>query len=52
MTDEPCETKLQCVSTETKGRGMVSQTDTLEASLIHKEDPYAVVRVKNPSFLQ
>lgn len=46
MTDEPCEATLQSVFSETKGRGMVSQTDILEASLIHKEDPYAAVQIQ------
>ncbi|KAK6155982.1 hypothetical protein DH2020_010230 [Rehmannia glutinosa] len=38
---------LQCVSTTTKGRGMVSSTDIPLASLIHKEDPYAAILLKH-----
>lgn len=39
----PSEIKLQCVKTPDKGRGMVSQFDIPQASLIHAEEPYAVV---------
>lgn len=43
MTDEPLQMELQCVSTPSKGRGMISLTNIPMASLIHKEDPYAAV---------
>lgn len=43
MTDDPCQIELQCVPTRTKGRGMATLADIPEASLIHKEDPYAAV---------
>nr|KJB78624.1 hypothetical protein B456_013G010300 [Gossypium raimondii] len=41
------EIKLQCVKTPDKGRGMVSQFDIPQASLIHAEEPYAVVILKH-----
>ncbi|KAL0401057.1 UNVERIFIED_CONTAM: Stress-induced-phosphoprotein 1 [Sesamum latifolium] len=37
----------QCVSRPTKGRGMTTSTDIPLASLIHKEDPYAAIILKN-----
>ncbi|PIN26923.1 Histone-lysine N-methyltransferase [Handroanthus impetiginosus] len=39
--------ELQCVSTTTKGRGMISLMDIPIASLIHKEDPYAAIILKH-----
>ncbi|PPS02799.1 hypothetical protein GOBAR_AA17852 [Gossypium barbadense] len=42
IPDVPSEIKLQCVKTPDKGRGMVSQFDIPQASLIHAEEPYAV----------
>ncbi|EYU20145.1 hypothetical protein MIMGU_mgv1a002206mg [Erythranthe guttata] len=39
--------ELKYVSTTTKGRGMTSFTDIPLASLIHKEDPYAAIILKN-----
>ncbi|KAK6135587.1 hypothetical protein DH2020_030695 [Rehmannia glutinosa] len=46
-SDERLQMDLQCVSTTTKGRGMVSSTDIPLASLIHKEDPYAAILLKH-----
>ncbi|RZC82663.1 hypothetical protein C5167_045450, partial [Papaver somniferum] len=43
---EPSQTKLKCVSTSTKGRGIVSTVDVSRASLIHFEEPYAVIITK------
>ncbi|KAJ0753092.1 putative chromatin remodeling SET family [Helianthus annuus] len=39
--------QLQCVETETKGRGMVSLTDIPQATLLHAEEPYAAIVSKN-----
>ncbi|KAM3355543.1 SET and MYND domain-containing protein 4 isoform X1 [Capsicum galapagoense] len=44
--DEPDQVKLQCVSTTTKGRGVFCVDDVSEASLVHKEDPYAAIILK------
>ncbi|KAL8552408.1 hypothetical protein ACS0TY_001195 [Phlomoides rotata] len=44
--EEPLQMELQCIST-TKGRGMNSLTNIPLASLIHKEDPYAAIILKN-----
>ncbi|KAK8651453.1 hypothetical protein V6N13_141054 [Hibiscus sabdariffa] len=46
IPDVPQQIKLQCVETADKGRGMISQVDIPEASLIHTEEPYAVVILK------
>lgn len=46
MTDEPDQVKLQCLVTTTKGRGMFCVDDVSEASLVHKEDPYAAIILK------
>ncbi|KAL3834718.1 hypothetical protein ACJIZ3_009454 [Penstemon smallii] len=46
ISDELLQTKLQCVSTPTKGRGMTSYNDIPQGSLIHKEDPYAAIILK------
>ncbi|KAK6135538.1 hypothetical protein DH2020_030709 [Rehmannia glutinosa] len=46
-SDERLQMDLQCVSTTTKGRGMVSSTDIPLASLIHKEDPYVAILLKH-----
>ncbi|KAL7107461.1 hypothetical protein ACP275_06G056100 [Erythranthe tilingii] len=46
-SDERLQMELKCVSTTTKGRGMTSFTDIPLASLIHKEDPYAAIILKN-----
>lgn len=45
MTDEPDHVKIQCLLT-TKGRGMFCVDDVAEASLVHKEDPFAAVILK------
>ncbi|KZV30020.1 SET and MYND domain-containing protein 4-like [Dorcoceras hygrometricum] len=45
--DEPLQVELQCAFTPTKGRGMTSYTDVPQASLIHKEDPYAAIILKH-----
>lgn len=37
-------TQLECVSTPSKGRGMVAVTDIPPSSLLHTEEPYAAVR--------
>lgn len=42
-TDEPPQIKLLCVTTPDKGRGMASQCGIPQASLVHKEEPYAMV---------
>ncbi|GJT97775.1 SET and MYND domain-containing protein 4 isoform X1 [Tanacetum coccineum] len=47
VTDQPQQIQLQCVSTETKGRGMVSLTDVPQATLLHTEEPYAAIVSKH-----
>ncbi|OMO89946.1 Zinc finger, MYND-type [Corchorus olitorius] len=47
IPDKPQHIKLHCVTTPDKGRGMASQFDIPEASLIHTEEPYAVVILKH-----
>ncbi|KAI8031024.1 hypothetical protein LOK49_LG01G01123 [Camellia lanceoleosa] len=47
VTDEPHQIKLQCVSSPTKGRGMVSLTDIPQSSLIHAEEPHAAIILKS-----
>lgn len=44
---EPDGVKLQCVSTPTKGRGMVSLVNITPASLIHSEEPYTAIILKH-----
>ncbi|CAH8355007.1 unnamed protein product [Eruca vesicaria subsp. sativa] len=39
--------KLRCVSTKDKGRGMVSECDVQQASVIHVEQPFCVVISKS-----
>ncbi|MCD7453859.1 hypothetical protein HAX54_022355 [Datura stramonium] len=46
VPDEPDQVKLQCLLTTTKGRGMFCVDDVSEASLVHKEDPYAAIILK------
>ncbi|XP_052180260.1 uncharacterized protein LOC127793547 isoform X2 [Diospyros lotus] len=46
MTDESHRVKLHCVSTPMRGRDMTSQADIPPASLIHVEEPYAVIILK------
>uniref|UniRef100_A0A1J3HA30 SET and MYND domain-containing protein 4 n=2 Tax=Noccaea caerulescens TaxID=107243 RepID=A0A1J3HA30_NOCCA len=41
------EVKLRCVSTKEKGRGMVSECDIQQASVIHVEEPFSVVISKS-----
>ncbi|CAN8290187.1 unnamed protein product [Cochlearia groenlandica] len=41
------EVKLCCVSTEEKGRSMVSECDIEQASVIHVEEPFSVVISKS-----
>ncbi|XP_018628062.1 uncharacterized protein [Nicotiana tomentosiformis] len=41
VPDEPDQVKLQCLFKTTKGRGMFCVDGVSEASLVHKEDPYA-----------
>ncbi|XP_034912260.1 uncharacterized protein [Populus alba] len=45
--DEPHQLKLSQVSTPDKGRGMASQCDIPQASLVHKEEPYALIILKS-----
>ncbi|XP_017253346.1 uncharacterized protein LOC108223538 isoform X2 [Daucus carota subsp. sativus] len=40
-------TQLECVSTPTKGRGMVSVGDIPPSSLLHIEEPYSAVILKH-----
>nr|GME07068.1 SET and MYND domain-containing protein 4 isoform X1 [Ipomoea batatas] len=47
MLDEPDRANMQCVCLPTKGRGMVSLADIPIGSLVHKEDPYAAIILKN-----
>ncbi|CAI9091934.1 OLC1v1027055C1 [Oldenlandia corymbosa var. corymbosa] len=47
ICDEPLQVELQCVSKITKGRGMITVAEIPEASLIHKEDPYAAIVLKH-----
>ncbi|CAI0440720.1 unnamed protein product [Linum tenue] len=44
---EPCQSSLSCVTTHDKGRGMAAQCDIPQSSLIHKEEPYALVILKS-----
>ncbi|XP_022890240.1 SET and MYND domain-containing protein 4 isoform X4 [Olea europaea var. sylvestris] len=46
LGDEPLQIKLHSVCTATKGRGMASLSDIPQATLIHKEDPYAAIILK------
>ncbi|KAJ8537160.1 hypothetical protein K7X08_035561 [Anisodus acutangulus] len=46
VPDELDQVKLQCLLTTTKGRGMFCVEDVSEASLVHKEDPYAAIILK------
>lgn len=43
MADDSRQIKLQCVTTPDKARGMASVTDIPPASLVHTEEPFAVV---------
>ncbi|XP_028782323.1 uncharacterized protein LOC114738435 isoform X2 [Neltuma alba] len=44
--DEMPQIKLQLVSTPDKGRGMISPCDLSPASLVHREEPYAMIILK------
>ncbi|XP_070025728.1 histone-lysine N-methyltransferase ASHR1 [Nicotiana sylvestris] len=46
VPDEPDQVKLRCLFKKTKGRGMFCVDDVSEASLVHKEDPYAAIVLK------
>ncbi|XP_077223586.1 tetratricopeptide repeat (TPR)-like superfamily protein isoform X2 [Tasmannia lanceolata] len=46
MTVEPHQIKLQCISTSAKGRGMSSPNNIDPASLVHSEEPFAAVILK------
>ncbi|XP_051138521.1 uncharacterized protein LOC127256513 isoform X2 [Andrographis paniculata] len=46
-SDERLQMELKCISTRNKGRGLTSFTDIPVASLIHREDPYAAIILKN-----
>ncbi|XP_038895096.1 SET and MYND domain-containing protein 4 isoform X3 [Benincasa hispida] len=46
MLDEPIQVKLH-VTTSDKGRGMVSPTELPPSSLVHVEEPYALVILKH-----
>ncbi|KAG6736984.1 hypothetical protein POTOM_060066 [Populus tomentosa] len=48
--DEPHQLKLSQVSTPDKGRGMASQCDIPQASLVHKEEPYALIQAGGEPF--
>ncbi|KAK9913904.1 hypothetical protein M0R45_037708 [Rubus argutus] len=45
--DEPHQMKLQCVTTPEKGKGLASTVDIPQASLIHTEDPFAMIILKH-----
>lgn len=45
--EEMPQVKLQCVSAPKTGRGMTSSDDIPEATLIHREEPYAAIMLKN-----
>ncbi|XP_054788195.1 uncharacterized protein LOC129294093 isoform X3 [Prosopis cineraria] len=44
--DEMPQIKLQLVTTLDKGRGMISSCDIPPASLVHREEPYAMIVLK------
>ncbi|KAF5467557.1 hypothetical protein F2P56_017372 [Juglans regia] len=45
LLDEPDQIKLKCVITPNKGRGMVAPSDIPPASLVHAEEPYALLQI-------
>ncbi|KAL5733075.1 hypothetical protein ACOSQ2_032767 [Xanthoceras sorbifolium] len=45
--EEPLQMITKCVTTPDKGRGMASQCDIPQASLVHTEEPYAVILSKH-----
>ncbi|KAK9741887.1 hypothetical protein RND81_03G135700 [Saponaria officinalis] len=46
IDDEVPQSKIQCIATITKGRGMASSCDIPPASLLHREEPYAAIILK------
>ncbi|TQD98591.1 hypothetical protein C1H46_015839 [Malus baccata] len=46
ILDELRQMELQCVTTPEKGRGMTSTSDLPQASLVHTEDPFAMIILK------
>ncbi|KAK0593132.1 hypothetical protein LWI29_031522 [Acer saccharum] len=46
-TEEPLQMITKCVTTPNKGRGMASICDIPQASLVHTEEPYAVIISKH-----
>ncbi|KAJ4721828.1 SET and MYND domain-containing protein 4 [Melia azedarach] len=46
VSEEPVQVKLRCVTSPDKGRGMASQCDIPEATLVHIEEPYAMTILK------
>ncbi|KAH9733723.1 tetratricopeptide repeat (TPR)-like superfamily protein [Citrus sinensis] len=47
VSEESVQVQLQCVTTPDKGRGITSQYDIPEGSLVHSEEPYAVTISKH-----
>ncbi|KAJ4832492.1 hypothetical protein Tsubulata_000040 [Turnera subulata] len=45
--EESQQKKLVCVSTPDKGMGMISQSKIPEATLVHREEPYAMIILKS-----
>ncbi|XP_057949384.1 uncharacterized protein LOC131144640 isoform X2 [Malania oleifera] len=45
--DEQLQIRLRCVTTPSKGRGMVSPCNIPPASLVHSEEPYAAIILKH-----
>ncbi|CAH1445465.1 unnamed protein product [Lactuca virosa] len=43
INDQSQQIQLQCVTTETKGRGMVCLTEIPPSTLLHTEEPYAAI---------
>ncbi|KAF2296955.1 hypothetical protein GH714_013546 [Hevea brasiliensis] len=48
--NEPHQINLLCVAMPDKGRGMASPCDIPQASLVHKEEPYALARGETISY--
>lgn len=47
ISDVTDQINLRCVITPDKGRGMTSEVDIPQASLVHSEEPYAAIILKN-----
>ncbi|KMZ61009.1 hypothetical protein ZOSMA_55G00610 [Zostera marina] len=47
IVSEPCSAILECITTKTKGRGMVSLCDVFPSSMVHYEEPLAAVVLKS-----